>query len=176
MFAKFAARDAGIVALALLVWWLLAGRSAAPGPLADFTGFLAGGLLGASAFVLHEWGHLLAAFATRSTVRPGRSLGAPFIFGFDAGRNSLAQFLMMSAGGFAATAAIVWAFYVHLPDDLLASHVARGAALLLAFLGVTLELPLVAIALHGRAVPAAVDVGAGALRRAPARAPVEHPG
>jgi hypothetical protein len=157
-FARFAARDAAIVAGSLVLWWLLAARSAGAGAVADFTGFVAGLAVGATAFVLHEWGHLLAAFAARATVVPGRRLGAPFIFGFDSERNTLAQFLVMSAGGFAATAVIVWSFYVHLPDGLLATHVARGAALFLAFLGVTLELPLVGVALHARRVPAAVDV------------------
>jgi len=158
MFAKFAARDLGIVASALFVWWLLADRSAGSGPVSDFTGFVAGLLLGSTGFVLHEWGHLLGAFATGSAVEPNRKLAALFTFRFDALENSLKQFLIMSVGGFLVTAAIVWSFHVYLPDHLLASRVARGAALFLAFLGVFLELPLVIVALVRRSVPAAVAV------------------
>lgn len=158
MFARFALRDALIVAVALGLWWLAADSSLGSGPVADFTGFVAGLGLGTTGFVLHEWGHLLAAFATGSAVEANPRLGSPFIFSFDAERNSLAQFLVMSVGGFVVTAAIVYAFYVHLPDGLLASRIARGASLFLAFLGVALELPLVLVALYRRAVPAAVAV------------------
>jgi hypothetical protein len=157
-YAKLAARDASIIAVALIVWWLVADLSAREGALGDFTGFVAGLLLGATGFVLHEWGHLLAALATRSVVEPAQSLRSSFIFSFDSRGNSLAQFLVMSVGGFIVTALVVWSFYVYLPDDLLASRVARGAALFLAFLGVSLELPLFLLAIHRRAIPAAVSV------------------
>lgn len=170
MFARFAARDLAIVGVALLLWWLAADLSAGPGPLGDFTGFVAGLLLGSTAFVLHEWGHLLAALATRSAVRPLASLGSPFIFSFHSRRNSLGQFLVMSLGGFAVTAAIVWSFYAHLPDGLLASRVARGAALFSAFLTVVLELPIVFVALHKRAIPGAVSLRVGRRRAEPAEA------
>jgi hypothetical protein len=156
VFARFATRDLIVVAVSAGVWWLAAGRSAQSGALADFSGFVAGSLLGLSAFALHEWGHLLAAFAARSAVAPNRNLGSLFIFRFDAKRNSLGQFLVMSLGGFIVTGAVVWGAYTQLPDAYLAARVARGAALFLAFLGVTLELPLVALALYTRAVPAAV--------------------
>ena len=159
MYAKFAARDSLIVAGALLLWWLAASWSGGSGALSDFTGFVAGLMLGSTGFVLHEWGHLLGAFATQSVVRPHRSLRSPFIFSFDSRKNSLRQFLVMSVGGFLVTAAVVWGFYTYLPDELLAARIARGAALFLAFLGVTLELPLVLVALHRGAIPAAVAVG-----------------
>lgn len=172
-FPRFALRDLAIVAIALGAWWLAADHSRDTGPLADFTGFVAGLAVGATGFVLHEWGHLAGALASRSAVRPARRLGTPFIFHFDVRRNSLGQFLATSVGGFAATAAIVAAFHLYLPDDLLASRIARGAALFLAFLGVTLELPLVAVALvRGRAPDAAAAEGP---RRARAVAPAARP-
>jgi hypothetical protein len=158
VYAKFAARDAAIIAAALVFWWVAADLSGGSGALADFTGFVAGLLVGATGFILHEWGHLLAAFASRSAVEPNQKLRSGFIFSFDARSNSLGQFLVMSSGGFVVTAAIVWSFYAFLPDHLLATRIARGAALFLAFLGVTLEVPLVLMALHGRAIPAAVAV------------------
>jgi hypothetical protein len=156
-FGRLAARDGGIVAFGLGAWWLLAARSAGDGLVADFSGFVAGLALGATAFVLHEWGHLLGAFASASRVRASASLGSPFVFSFSP-RNSLAQFLVMSFTGFAATGAMLWAFYTQLPDAWLASRVARGAALFLAFLGVVLELPLVAVSLYTRATPGAAAV------------------
>jgi hypothetical protein len=161
VYARFAVRDAAIVGLALLLWWAASDLSQGAGALADFTGFVAGLMLGATGFVLHEWGHLIAAVAARSALRPGRRLGSPFIFSFDSRRNSLAQFVVMSLGGFAVTAAVVWAFYARLPDPLLATRIARGAALFLAFLGVTLEVPLLLVALWRRAIPAAVSVSVG---------------
>ena len=161
MYAKFAVRDLLIIAGALLFWWLAADLSVGSGALSDFTGFVAGLWLGSTGFVLHEWGHLTGALATGSTVRPSRNPSSLFIFSFDSQKNSLGQFLVMSVGGFLVTAAVVWSFYAYLPDDLLASRIARGAALFLAFLGVFLEVPLVLVALHRRAIPAAVDVTGG---------------
>jgi hypothetical protein len=157
-YARLAARDASIIAVALVAWWLVAGLSSGEDALGDFTGFVAGLLLGATGFVLHEWGHLLAALATRSAVEPSESLRSSFIFSFDSQSNSLGQFVVMSLGGFVVTAAVVWSFYAYLPDDLLASRVARGAALFLAFLGVSLELPFFFLALQRRSIPAAVSV------------------
>jgi hypothetical protein len=128
-FGRLAARDGGIVALAL----------------------------GATAFALHEWGHVLGSFAGRSRMRASASLASHFVFSFSP-KNSLAQFLAMSFAGFAATAAVLWVFYTPLPDAWLASRVARGAALFLAFLGVTLELPLVGVALYRGATPGVAAV------------------
>lgn len=158
MFSRFAARDLGVIVVSFGIWRLAADSSAQPGALGDFSGFVAGSLLGLSAFVLHEWGHLLGAFVTRSAVEANSNLGSLFIFSFDARRNSLSQFLVMSVGGFLVTGAVVWGCYSQLPDAYLATRVARGAALFLAFLGVTLELPLVGLALFKGEVPAAVAV------------------
>jgi hypothetical protein len=141
------------VAAALGLWWALAERSSGTGAQADFAGVGVGLLFGVSAYLLHEWGHLLAALASRSTVRAAQSLRAAFIFQFDPDENSLGQFLFMSFSGFAATAVVVWAFYVFLPDGLLATRVARGASLVLAFTGLVLEFPLVLIALRNRSIP-----------------------
>ncbi len=158
MYAKFAARDGLIIAAALLIWRVAAAYSMGSGFLADFTGFVAGVMLGAVGAVVHEWGHLLAAFASGSVLRVNHNLSSPFIFSYDSRQNSLAQFVTMSLGGFVATAAIVVIFYVYLPDALLASRVARGAVLFLSFLGVFLEVPLLLFALYSRAIPAAAAV------------------
>jgi hypothetical protein len=153
MFAKLLARDVAVVAAAALGWTVLSPLSAGTGAVGDLTGFLAGLLFGACAFLLHEWGHLLGALASRSVVRPPASLRSPFVFAFDTRANSQRQFLVMSFAGFAATAAVVWAAYTTLPAELLATRVARGAVMFLAFLGVVLELPLVVYSLVSRRVP-----------------------
>jgi len=158
MFLRFAVRDLTIIAVAIGLWWLLAQRSSGVGVTADFAGVTAGLMLGACAYLLHEWGHLLGALATRSRLKAAQSLRAAFIFSFDSKQNSLAQFLVMSFSGFAATAAVVWAFYVYLPDGLLATRVARGVVLLLAFGGLAVEFPLVLFALRKRAIPRVVTV------------------
>ena len=160
MYLRFAARDVSILAISVGFWWLLAERSSGVGVVADFAGVAAGLLLGVCAYLLHEWGHLLGALVTRSRLKVAQSLRAAFIFSFDSKENSLAQFLVMSFSGFAATAAVVWAYYVYLPEGLLATRVARGVVLLLAFGGLMLEFPLVLFARRKRAIPrvAAVPV------------------
>jgi hypothetical protein len=153
MFARFLARDVAIAALALLVFALLAGPSSVPGIPGDFAGVFAGFLLGACALLTHEWGHLLGAVLSRSSVTPGASLRSPFSFSFDAGRNSRGQFVAMSLGGWAGTAAAVLAAYAFLPADDLASRVARGTTLISALLVIAIEVPLVARVLWTGKVP-----------------------
>ena len=143
MLLRLAARDLAFVVGFVALWWLTAGLSSGDGVRSDFFGFVAGIALGACAVVLHEWGHLLGALASRSVVRFAESLRSFFVFSFDSRLNSRRQFLSMSFGGLIATAAAVWLFYSFLPDEQLASRVARGVALFLAFLGVFIEVPLV---------------------------------
>ena len=158
MYLKFLARDGVLIAVALFVWWLVAERSLGIGMVADFSGFVAGVLLGVSAFVLHEWGHVIGGFVGPSILHANYDLHSPFSFSFDTRRNGLAQFVIMSLGGFAVTAAIVIGFYLWLPAGLLATRVACGAAMFLAFLGVVLELPLFVFAIASGNVPSAAAV------------------
>lgn len=162
MYLKFALRDAGIIAVAAALWWLLAERSAGVSMLADFSGFVVGVLFGVVAFVLHEWGHVVGAWFSGSTMTVNHNLRSPYIFSYDSSDNTLRQFVVMSIGGFVVTAVLVAAYYFYLPDDLLASRVARGGVLFLAFLGVVLEVPLLLFALLSKTVPevAAVRVQA----------------
>jgi hypothetical protein len=132
--------------------------SAQGGALADLTGVVAGALVGASGFVLHEWGHLLAAFAAGADARPNHHLKTTLMFSYDAEHSSLAQFLVMSVGGFVVTGFFLWLAYGVLPDDWLASRVARGIVLFQASLTVLLEFPLVAIALFRGHAPAEAGV------------------
>jgi hypothetical protein len=153
MMWKLLARDLAIVSLAVVLWPLAAPWSAGTGAVSDFVGLLLGLLVGVCAFLLHEWGHLLGAVAARSRFQPPASLASPFVFTFDSRANSRRQFLIMSFAGFVATALGVWAAYAALPSELLATRVARGAVVFLAFLGVVLEVPLVVYSLVARRVP-----------------------
>ena len=153
MFARLAARDLAIVGAAVLVWRLGAQFSAADGALADFVGVAVGLLGGVCIFVLHEWGHLLGAFATGSAIRAPRTLATPFLFSFDSRRNSRRQFLVMSFAGWAATGACVWAAYALLPAGLFAARVARGVVIANALLVLVIEVPLVAFSLLTGRIP-----------------------
>jgi hypothetical protein len=153
MYRKFLLRDAAIALGSALLWALVAGRAAVPGPVGDFSGVLVGVLLGGCALLTHEWGHFLGAVASRSTIAPGRSLRSPFGFSFDTRQNSQAQFVAMSVGGWIGTAAWVWAVYAWFPQDDLTSRVAHGTALISATLAAVIEIPLVARALWTGKLP-----------------------
>jgi len=158
MLIRFLIRDVMIVGATGLAWWGLAARSAGTGLMADFSGWIVGLLLFACAYLAHEWSHYLGAVAMRSNVLVGTNLGSGFLFSFQPEGNSVAQFVVMSVSGFVATAAAVAFFYYGLPDEYLATRIARGGALFLAFLGVALEVPLLTYGLITRAVPKQVAV------------------
>jgi len=158
MRTRFLIRDGSIVAVALALWWLLAPLSAEAGWVADLSGWVAGLLLTACAYLAHEWSHYLGAIATGSKVPLGTKLASPFLFSFDAEENSLAQFVVMSVAGFVATAIAVYSFYAFLPDAYLASRVARGGVLFLSLLGLVLELPLLVFGIVTGGVPKQVSV------------------
>jgi hypothetical protein len=158
MLLRLFLRDAAIVALSLGLWWLLAERSAGSGFVADFSGWVVGLMLFVCAYLAHEWSHYLGAVLMGSRVRTSESLASGFLFSFDAEGNSLAQFVVMSLAGFAATAAVIFAYYTVLPDAHLASRVARGGSLFLAFLGVVLELPLLLTGILSGSVPRQASV------------------
>jgi hypothetical protein len=158
MFIKFAIRDLSIISVAVLFWWLAADLSAGTGPISDLTGLVGGALFTLGAYFLHEWGHLLGALATQSVVEPGRSLRSGFLFSFSAEQNSLRQFLVMSFSGFFATGVVAWFAYAVLPDQYLATRVARGAVVFLGSLTVILEFPLVVWGLLRGGVPPPVAI------------------
>jgi hypothetical protein len=158
MLLRFLLRDSIILALSLSLWQLFAPRSAGADFIADFTGWVVGSMLGVCAYLAHEWSHYLGAVVMRSKVRVGENLASGFLFSFDSESNRLSQFVVMSLAGFAATALVVLAYYTWLPDAYLASRVARGGALFLAFLGVVLELPLLLAGVITRGVPKQVSV------------------
>jgi hypothetical protein len=150
---RFLLRDLLIAALAVGLWSVMAELSSREGFSADFSGWVVGVLVFACAYLAHEWSHYLGAVATGSRVRLGTNLASGFLFSFGPDGNSLGQFVVMSLSGFVATAAAVAFVYLALPDAYLATRVARGGVLFLAFLGVVLELPLLLYALVTRSVP-----------------------
>jgi hypothetical protein len=105
------------------------------------------------AYNLHEWGHLIGAHLTRSVYVPARRLISPFLFSYDADRNTRRQFLIMSLAGFAATALFVVAFLLWMPQDQQAGRIALRGALVLAGLTVVIELPIFFRALLGNTIP-----------------------
>ena len=159
MYARLFARDLAVVAALASLWWLASGASAGAGPLADLSGLVAGVALGVCALPLHEWGHFAGAAATRSAMRPAEGLRRVFAFSFDSRANSLRQFLAMTFGGWAGTAAAVWVAYAVLPPELLATRVARGMALLSVLLVVMTEIPLLARAFWTGRIPPVETAG-----------------
>lgn len=153
MFAKLLARDLTIVALTALIWRVGASASAEPGMAGDFAGVLAGITIGASGYLLHEWGHLLGALLSGSAVTAPRSVASAFLFSFDSRANTRGQFLSLSFGGWIASGLVLWAVYAVLPGELFASRVARGVVAANVLLIVLIEIPLVVYALVTGRVP-----------------------
>jgi hypothetical protein len=151
--AALALRDVGIASSVIGLWWLGASLSAGSGPLADLLGVTLGLALGALGFMLHEWSHLAGAVLGGSRIESATRLRTKYLFSFDSKHNSRRQFLTMSAGGFVGTGLSVLAAYTLLPDAELASRVARGTVLFLAFLGLVLEIPLVLRGAFGKSLP-----------------------
>ena len=158
MALRFLMRDLVLLALGVGLWAWLAEYSAGHGVLADFSGWIVGLTLGICAYLAHEWSHYLGALAMGAKLTVGTDLSSAFLFSFAAEENSVAQFFVMSVAGFIATALVLVFFYQGLPDEYLASRVARGSALFLALLGLTLELPLLLYGLATRSVPKQVSV------------------
>ncbi len=153
MLGKFIARDL-IVAVATAALWLAARDwMAGTGPVADLLGLLVG--LGAAFSVLkiHEWGHFLGAAATGSNCRLATRLGSTFMFAFDSKNNTKRQFVIMSLGGFIGTAIVVIGSYTLLPDEVLATRITRGVAVLVALGGIILEVPLLLWGMFAKSLP-----------------------
>ena len=127
MYSKFALRDAGIIAAAVALWFGVADASRGSDLWSDLAGFTAGIGLGAAAYLIHEWGHFLGGIAVGAHFRAPTSLASASLFTFESSRSTRPQFLVMSIGGFVATAAVLAAYYLFLPDGLLATRIARGS-------------------------------------------------
>jgi len=152
MFRRFVIRDLTILLGTVALWWL--SFAVGPGTAVESVLSIAAGLGAAvCAYNLHEWGHLLGAHLTSSVYVPAKRLISPFLFSYDAERNSRRQFLVMSLAGFAATALFVAGFVLWMPQDQQAGRIALRGALILAGLTVVIELPIFFRALFGSKVP-----------------------
>jgi hypothetical protein len=152
MFRAFVMRDLTILIGTIGAWSL--SLSVEPGTrLASALSISAGVGATICAYNLHEWGHLVGAHLTHSVYVPARRLISPFLFSYDAEHNTRRQFLIMSLGGFAATALFVVAFASWMPQDQQAGRIALRGALVLAGLTVIIELPIFFRALLGNTVP-----------------------
>lgn len=152
MFRGFAIRDAMILVVTLVLWWL--SLSAEPDTTFHAVLSVSAGMGAAiCAYNLHEWGHLLGAHLTRSVYTPAKRLISPFLFSYDADHNTRRQFLIMSLAGFAATAVFVAVYWLWMPQDRQAGRIALRGALILAGLTVIIEFPIFFRALLGSTVP-----------------------
>ena len=152
MFRHFLIRDTAILIATVLAWWgsVAADRGSS---LASALSIAAGTGAAICAYNLHEWGHLVGAHMTRSVYVPAKRIYSPFLFSYDAERNTRNQFLVMSLSGFAATAAFVAAFVLWMPQDQQAGRIALRTALGLASLTVIIEFPIFFRALSSNKVP-----------------------
>ena len=140
-FQKFILRDGALIFATGLGWLLLASFSAGQGLLAETIAVLLGVLGGLCAWVLHEWGHVLAAKSVGSTLRAPTKLFSVYLFGFDNKAHTRGQFVVMALGGFLATALVFAFVMLSLPQDLLATKVFRSLVLLEIAVTVALEVP-----------------------------------
>ena len=100
---KLGLRDLILVVGTAAIWWRL--HSDPTWDPAWWISIVAGVLLAASGFALHEWGHWLGAVLSGGVVRPAKSIASVFLFAFDVERSTPRQFLWMSYGGYAASVA-----------------------------------------------------------------------
>ncbi|MEM7007375.1 MAG: hypothetical protein AAF498_15975 [Pseudomonadota bacterium] len=151
-FRRFAARDAAVLAVTVSAWILLGPLSTGTTIGADMAGAGLGLAAGICGWLIHEWGHLTVGTLAGAKFRAPDRLGSVYLFGFDKNENSKVQFLLMAAGGFAATAVCVWATLTLLPQDWMATSVLRGLLLLQVAIIALLELPgfIVGLFAYGR--------------------------
>lgn len=141
----YALRDAVIVAVTLLSWW---GSQSI-----ETLGIIAGIGLGMSAYLFHEWAHLLAAIRQKASVEFATRWYAIFLFSIRTAVISKRAFFDISFAGFFATL-LYLLFFLSLPP----SNVQAVALLLaqcLAVLTLIFEAPIAIWAMVTDRVPAA---------------------
>jgi hypothetical protein len=104
----YALRDAVIVAVALICWWGAQSIEA--------LGIIAGIGLGLSAYLLHEWAHLLAAIRQKASVEFATRWYAIFLFNMRTAVISKRAFFDISFAGFFATL-LYLLFFLSLPPS-----------------------------------------------------------
>ena len=140
----YALRDAVIVAVALLCWWGAHSIEA--------LGIIAGIGLGLSAYLLHEWAHLLAAIRQKASVEFATRWYAIFLFNMRTAVISKRAFFDISFAGFFATL-LYLLFFLSLPPSNVQA-VALSLAQYLAALTLIFEAPIAIWAMITDRVPA----------------------
>ena len=140
----YALRDSVILSVTLLSWWGAQSIEA--------LGIIAGIGLGLSAYLLHEWAHLLAAIRQKASVEFATRWYAIFLFNMRTAVISKRAFFDISFAGFFATL-LTLLFFLSLPP----SNVQAVALLLaqcLAALTLIFEAPIAIWAMITDRVPA----------------------
>ncbi len=150
---KLLLRDLLIVALAVVALRASHGLEGSGSPAHWPLALTAGVLLALSGYLVHEWGHLLGALASRSRVELPDTVAAVFLFKFDTGVNDRRQFLWMSAGGFIASAIVVALYFAVLAFGPLADRIALTLTVLGVLATAVLELPPAWRVLRGDGLP-----------------------
>ena len=140
----YALRDAVIVAVTLLCWWGAQSIEA--------LGIIAGIGLGLSAYLLHEWVHLLAAIRQKASVEFATRWYAIFLFNMRTAVISKRAFFDISFAGFFATLLYLVFFLSPPPSNVQA--VALLLAQCLAALTLIFEAPIAIWAMVTDRVPA----------------------
>jgi hypothetical protein len=148
-----AVRDASIIAVTLLVWWVDAGLRDQTGTITALVGVVAGVLTTLCGYLVHEWGHLLGALSAGSTVHLPAKIASIFLFQFDSDRNSRAQFLRMSMGGFVASALVIVLLVAVVPLHALSGKVAVTLVVLGVLATFILEVPVAWRVARGAPIP-----------------------
>ncbi len=142
-FFALAARDLVVIIAALALWSHLIERAAAPlGAVMIALHVLTALVMVFVGYLMHEWGHLLGAWTSRSAFElPASIVETFFLFRFDNVRNSRAQFFAMALGGFASSILMIAFLLVALPWQLLASQIALGLTSLGVLATLVIEVP-----------------------------------
>lgn len=149
-------RDLVIVAVTVLLWQvshrLQLGDHALSWPLAGLSGLL----IAVCGYLVHEWGHALAALASGAQIHWPPSVAAVFLFKFDCGRSTRRQFLWMSAGGFIASGLVLALLAAVLSRSFHADVVAAVLSVLGVIATIILEVPAAWAVWRGAPLPRGV--------------------
>ena len=148
-FRMFLWRDALLLLVTLLLWWLTLRSAATATALSVATGIATG----LCALQWHEWAHVLGALRAGAPIYPAQRWWHPFLFGIDHARCTREQFVGLSWPAFAATAIYLALFLLLLPRDTLTGQVALAIGVTASALTVLIEVPLAWRVAGGGPVP-----------------------
>ncbi|MGH8458598.1 MAG: hypothetical protein ACRESV_04555 [Nevskiales bacterium] len=138
---KLALRDATLVGVTALLWFASQRMDAGSSTWAMVVSIAAGLMIPIAGFLAHEWGHLVGAWLSRSTVHMPKSVLTIFLFDYKPAENSREQFMSVSYGGFIASGLVVALLLGVLSFDRLADQIALGLTLLGVLATFVLEIP-----------------------------------